>query len=601
MCAIAGAINYQKYDLLKIQNSLLHRGSDELSIYREGNSALIHNRLSIQDIEEGHQPIHYKKFSLIFNGEIYNHIKLRDELREFNFKTNSDSETLLYLYIKYREFMFDMIDGMFAIAILDRDKNRLILARDRAGKKPIYYYRDSDSLLFASELNALKSEIDLRVDEDAIYSYLRTGLFFGVTTPYQNVIEVNSGEYIEIDTRDLTIKTDRFFNLLSIYKSPKSELSLSDTISKVDSLLTKSIESRLLSSDLEVGAFLSGGIDSSLIVAIASKFKEKLKTFTVKFSNGYDESNLAKLTANRYSTEHTEIDISENLKDDIEKILLNYGKPFMDSSAIPSYYVSREAKKYVTVILNGDGADELFGGYRRYVASSLISIAKNFSFLNKLLPKAHDKQSLYSNIQRLLTISKKSGLDFYLSSTTDIFEDCFEFQDNRVLKELELFIDRVNRSSLSSLDKMLYLDFEILLFSDLLIKMDIASMSNTLEARSPFLSKYLLEFIPTLKDEFKVNRTTSKYILRELGKRYLDSELINQPKRGFEVPLKSWVDFELRENIFDSLSSGCYSEKFVDRNFIEKLLKREIDTSDEKRAKMLWSMYSLEIWRDSLN
>jgi len=596
MCGIAGSINHDKYNLEAIKTSLIHRGPDEQEVFIKDNIALIHTRLSIQDLSGGHQPFHYKNYSIIFNGEIYNHLELRKNLKEFSFNTSSDTETLLYMYIKYKKKCLNMLDGMFAFSIVDFGANKIFLSRDRSGKKPLYMYKDEDSLLYASELNAIKAGVkELNIDDDSIYSYLRTGFFYNKYTPYQNVQEVDAGSYYEIEIDTLKITKHRYFDIETFYNSP-SNLSFEDAKDKVDKLLHKSVKDRLLSSDLEVGAFLSGGIDSSLVVAIASEYKNNLKTFTVKFDGAYDESHLAVLTAKKYNTQHHTINISMNVKDDIEKILYNYGMPFMDSSAVPSYYVSQEAKKHVTVILNGDGADEIFAGYRRYVpiANNMIGIASKFSSLLKVLPTPHNKKSLYSHIFRLLSMSNKRGLDFYLSATTDLFEDSYEFKNNHILEEMDEFI---NKSSLHGLFKQLYLDFNMLLLSDLLVKMDIATMAHSLEGRSPFLSKYMLEFAPTLQNSYKINGKTTKYILRELSKKYLPSELISQPKRGFEVPLKNWVENDLRDNIFDALSSNSYSSAFIDNEFIQKVLNKKVNISDEKRAKILWDMYCLEIWK----
>ena len=599
MCGISGVINHQKYDLEAIKNSLYHRGPDEQSIFIDKNIALIHTRLSIQDISHGQQPFHFSDYTIVFNGEIYNHLELRNDLKEINFKTTSDTETLLHLYIKYQEKMFEKIDGMFAFAILDKKKNKLFMARDRSGKKPLYFYKDKSSFFFASELNSIKAGVkDLDINEDAIASYLRSGFFFGQFTAYKNVEEVLAGHSYEVDLETLEIQKSSYFNILEFYNH-KSTLSFSDSLEKLDNLLHKSVKDRLLSSDLEVGAFLSGGIDSSLVVAMASEYKENLKTFTVRFDGTYDESHLARLTAKKYNTEHHELSISMNLKEDIEKIISNYGQPFMDSSAIPSYYVSAEAKKHVTVILNGDGADELFGGYRRYVpaANGWIGIAKKLDFILKILPKPHNKKSIYNFAYRLLSMSSKEGLDFYLSSTIDMFEDEYIFESNSIFEKMNDFINSIH---LDPLSKMLYLDFNMLLFSDLLVKMDIATMSHSLEGRSPFLSKYMLEFAPTLQNEYKIKGSSTKHILRELSKKYLPQELINQPKRGFEVPLKNWVQKDLKENLHDKLAKNSYSSHFVENNFIQNLLDKKINVSDEKRAKMLWSMYCLEVWKDNL-
>ncbi|MDF1875191.1 asparagine synthase (glutamine-hydrolyzing) [Sulfurimonas sp. SAG-AH-194-I05] len=599
MCGIAGIINHNTYNLEAIKTSLLHRGPDEQEIFIKDKIALIHTRLSIQDVSCGHQPLHYKNFSILFNGEIYNHLELRENLKEFNFNTSSDTETLLFMYIKYKEKCLEMLDGMFAFSIVDFNTNTIFLSRDRSGKKPLYIYKNENSLFFASELNAIKSGVkELIIDEEAIASYLRVGLFYGKYTPYKNVQEMDAGSYYIIDIKTLDIKKNKYFDIEYFYKKP-SNLCFEEAKKKVDDILHKSVKDRLLSSDLEVGAFLSGGIDSSLIVAIASEYTENLKTFTVKFDGAYDESHLAQLTATKYNTQHHTIEISMNVKDDIEKILYNYGMPFMDSSAVPSYYVSQEAKKYVTVILNGDGADEIFAGYRRYVpiANNWIDIASKFSFLLKILPIPHAKKSLYSHVYRLLSMSDKQGLDFYLSATTDLFEDSYTFTNNHIMQEMEKFI---STCTLTGLSKQLYLDFNMLLLSDLLVKMDIATMAHSLEGRSPFLSKYMLEFTPTLQDAYKIKGKTTKYILRELSKKYLPRELISQPKRGFEVPLKKWVEKDLKDTIYESLNINSYSSTFVDNEFIQKLLQKKVNVSDEKRAKMLWDMFSLESWKKSL-
>jgi len=598
MCGIAGTINYNN-NLDLIKKSLFHRGPDKQDIYTNNNIHLIHTRLSIQDVSHGHQPFEFKNYVIIFNGEIYNHQYLRQKyLKDFIFTTNSDTETLLYLYIKFKHKMFELLDGMFAFAILDKSSNKITLSRDRAGKKPLYLYIAFDSMMFASELNAIKAAIpNLEIDENKISSYLRNGFFFKTTTPYKNVLECEPGCTYEIDVNSLKIKKEKYFDILDFYKKDK----ISDfdyAKSELDNILHKSVKDRLLSSDLEVGAFLSGGIDSSLIVAVASQYVNNLKTFTVKFDGTFDESHLARLTANKYNTQHHELSISMNLKEDIEKILTNYGEPFMDSSAIPSYYVSQEAKKYVTVILNGDGADEIFGGYRRYVpiANNWVRFASYFSFLTMILPKSHNKQSIYNYATRLLAMSSKSGLDFYNSATNDIFEDIYKFGNNNTCVEMNDYINTIQNENISELSKILYMDFNLILQSDLLKKMDIATMAHSLEGRSPFLSKYMLEFAPTLADKFKINGRTTKFLLRELSKQYLPQELISQPKRGFEVPLKNWIENDLKENIFDSLNHNSYSQKFVDKKFINNLLEKRIPISDEKRAKILWTLYSLETW-----
>jgi len=602
MCGIAGGINLDNSKTNNILKALKHRGPDESSSLIYKNITFLHTRLAIQDILGGKQPFEHNNSAIIYNGEIYNHLELRKKyLTDCIFKTNSDTETLLLLYLKYNDRMFDFIDGMYAFAILDKNTNRIILGRDRSGKKPLYIYQNKNVVFFASELNVIKIGLNnLQINEEAIEAYLRCGFFFKDTTPYKYVTKIEAGSIYYLDLKNLRLNKNKYFDILEYYKHP-SNFNFKQSIELIDNALHKSIKDRLISSELEVGAFLSGGIDSSLVVAIASQY-QKLKTFTMRFSGKYDESYLAKMTANKYDTEHYELNISMNLKDDIEKIILQYGEPYMDSSAIPSYYVSQEAKKYVTVILNGDGADELFAGYRRYVpvANNMLDFAKKFKFLLKVLPNQKNKIGIYNYFYRLLLISDKKDLDFYLSATNDIFEDKYSFNNN-ILHDLNNYIKKIQSLNISALSKFLYLDFNLILFSDLLPKMDIATMANSLEGRSPFLSKYILELIPTLNDSYKIKGKTTKFILRELSKSYLPKKLINQPKRGFEVPLKNWVENDLKDPIFDTLNINCYSKNYINYDFINCLLENKINTSGEKRAKMLWTLYCLELWLKDYN
>lgn len=599
MCGIAGIVNNLNYNLNDLKDSLIHRGPDDQHIFIDNNLALIHTRLAIQDVLHGKQPFCYENYFIIYNGEIYNHMQLRKHLNEFTFMTTSDTETLLFLYIKYKENLFSLIDGMFAFCIYDRNNSNIFIARDRSGKKPLYYYHNNNNLIFASELNAIKSIQSLSINTDAINSFLRTGFIFGNFTPYHHVHELEAGSYMTVSLDNCHIKINKYYSILENYRKQTSDLNFINAKERVEETLKESVYNRLLSSDVEVGAFLSGGIDSNLIVALATQINPTIRTFTVKFTDGYDESNLARLASQYYGTKHTEINIRFDLENDIERILLAYGQPFMDSSAIPSYYVAQEARKHVKVILNGDGADELFGGYRRYVAiaNNLIHVAKLFLPFKKWIPQPHNKQSIYTYLYRLMTMSNKSGLDFYTSATNDIYEDIFTFSENSITNQMDDFISQTfNDQQLSYLSKMLYLDFKLLFFSDLLVKMDIATMAHSLEARSPFLSKEMLNLAPTLPDKFKIRRFTTKFILRELARKYLPEQLIMQPKRGFEVPLKNWVQINLKSKIYDSLQSGCYSENYIQRKFIQNLLDNTSKINEEKRAKILWGLFCLEVW-----
>ncbi|MEO6452633.1 MAG: asparagine synthase (glutamine-hydrolyzing) [Ginsengibacter sp.] len=606
MCGLAGSVN-NTFDCEIVKKNMLHRGPDEQGEYTSGNVELYHLRLAILDITCGKQPMHIgEKYTIIFNGEIYNHQEIR---KQYNIKghTNSDTETLLLLYEKFGSGMLNLLDGMFVFVIHDKVKNILFAARDRAGKKPLYYYKSEGKFLFASELNCLKALMPLQMEESNFYHYLRLGSFYREQTPYKNVNELASGTFLTVDCSSLAISKTRWWNIHEFYLKDSGD-SLEESIQKTNIFLHTAIKRRLESSDLEVASFLSGGIDSGLITAIATEYTSNLKTFTVSFSGEYNEAPLAKLVAEKYHTSHHEIQISfANLKNDLENIISNYGEPFFDSSAIPSYYICKEAKKNVTVILNGDGADELFGGYRRYVPFAKYDFFKKnaglktaATFLKNILPASENKRSKYDYLYRLISMASKSHLEIYLSAGVDIIEDNEKYildPGFDYLEQIKIDFDMIASSPLSGLKKIMNLDFDTNLFSDLLVKMDIATMANSLEGRSPFLSKELMEYAPCMKDKFKINGSTTKVLLRQLAKKYLPANLINQPKRGFEVPLKSWIEGELRDIVFDHiLSSNVLYKHFLKKEFVEKLLADKIKISGEKRAKILWTILSMEIW-----
>ncbi|MGH2564380.1 MAG: asparagine synthase (glutamine-hydrolyzing), partial [Ginsengibacter sp.] len=402
MCGIAGTINYDfSYeDVIRVMG---HRGPDERCGYKNRNVNLFHLRLSILDISGGRQPMHLgDKYTIIFNGEIYNHSEVR---KQFNLtgKTLSDTETLLLLYDRFGTQFLQYLDGMFVFIIYDKLKNELFIARDRSGKKPFYYYHHENKFVFASELNCLKSMISLETNNENFYQYLRLGTFYRQFTPYRNVTELIAGSFIIINCDTVAISQTKWWSINGFYAKQNND-SIDEALQKTDDYLHRAVKRRIESSDLEVGCFLSGGIDSGIITSIACEYNNRLRTFTVSFDGEYNEAPLAKLVAEKYKTQHTEIRISfSNLKTDLEKILSNYGEPFFDSSAIPSYYVSREAKKYVTVVLNGDGADELFGGYRRYVPFARYDffkknylVKKGALFFKSTLRQPKNKRSVHN-------------------------------------------------------------------------------------------------------------------------------------------------------------------------------------------------------------
>jgi asparagine synthase (glutamine-hydrolysing) len=549
--------------------------------------------------------MHFGPYTIIYNGEIYNHQSLR---RQHALKciTNSDTETILHLYNKLGMDCWEQMDGMFAAAIYNDDSKELLLIRDRAGKKPLYYYSDSKTFVFASELNSIRQQLHLDVNTEHIYEYLHLGFIDRSSTPYHKVKELEPGCFLKINSSTLETKGGNWWNIGKFYQQNSID-SIDTATQKIDQYLHVAIKDRVEASDLEVGSFLSGGIDSGIVTAIAASYKSKLRTFTVSFDGAYNEAPLAASVSKKFETDHTEIALSfGELKNDLEKILVNYGEPFSDDSAIPSYYVSREAKKHLTVILNGDGGDEMFGGYRRYVPFAKYDffntpriLRNTASVISNLLPLPADKMNTYNYLYRLLKLSAFRNPVNYLSATTDVFTGFEEyFSNSRVLPiNFQKDVESVMNSDLSGLRKIMLLDFEHILPNVLLKKMDIATMANSLEGRSPFLSKYILEYAPTIPDSFKIKGSTTKYILRRLAAKYLPAELLNQPKRGFEIPLRKWVENDLKEIIFDYLvPANSYVKSLISADFINTLLSGKAKVPAEKRAKMLWTLFVLEVW-----
>ncbi len=605
MCGFLGGVNIDASRVGIAKGALIHRGPDESNGYYVEELYLFHSRLCVLDRAHGKQPMSSGRYTLVFNGQIYNHLELRRK-HKLTCLTASDTETLICLYEKLGREMLVELDGMFAFALHDSQTGTIFISRDRAGEKPLYYYHDRNSFAFSSELNSLAALVSPETDYSVFNQYLLFG-FIGNTTPYKNLRELGAGMWIEYCIYDNNIRQNRWWNIKDYY-SNNELFSLPDAVNKTDMLLRESVKSRLNNSDLEVGTFLSGGVDSGIVTAIASELKPGIKTFTVSFDGQVDETPYAEMVAKRYGTTHTSINIAfDDLKSNVEKIVSNYGEPFSDSSAIPSFYVSREAKKHLTVILNGDGADELFGGYRRYVPFSKIdlfktsSVFKTFaSFISRLLPLPESRRNLYEFAYRLISLSGSQPLSTYLASTYDYFdgiENALILSDIK-LDSMESELKDLNSTNWSGLRKIMLLDFVYQFSTHLTTKMDIAAMANSLETRAPFLSREILQFAPSLSDNLKIRNTTTKYLLRVLAEKYLPGKNAWLPKRGFEVPLRRWIEYELKELWMDYLNpaAATFSANFVQKGFLNDLISNKVKIYPEKRAKLIWLLLCLEIW-----
>lgn len=601
MCGIAGSVNFS-LPVEEVQRMLQHRGPDEQTYWIKDNIQFVHARLAIQDLSiAGRQPMHLGQYHIVYNGEIYNHLEVRNKL---NLKCNShsDTETLLQAFDRLGLSMLDELDGMFAMALYDDVKNKLYLIRDRAGEKPLYYSLKNRSLVFASELNVLRKLLKPEISLQKVSNFLAIGYLPQCETPYHDVMELPAGHVLELDLQNFKYQVKQWWSILPFYQN-QFKGNLQEAQNCVDGMLNCSVQRRLHSSDLEVGAFLSGGIDSGLVTSIASRYSSQLKTFTVSFDGMFNESCLARLTANRLGTIHQEITISlDNLEMDIEKLFQNYGEPIMDDSIIPSYYVAKEARKHLTVILNGDAGDELFGGYRRYVPFAKLNLFKGriaplIKPIQNFLPVPKNKMSGYNYIYRLVSLLASQGKSVYWSATNDLLNKHFNYF--KLLPTIDGYVeDGILDNALSPLKKIMYLDFTNLLPTTLLVKMDIATMAFGLEGRSPFLSKELMEFVPSLPDQMKINRGSTKSLLRALGFKYLPQEILNQPKRGFEVPLNAWMNNQLRDLVNDRLNSvSTLTHQVLKPAFVKALLlNKGHNLYPDQRAKVLFACLSIECW-----
>jgi asparagine synthase (glutamine-hydrolysing) len=604
MCGIAGSVGYE-LPVQVVMDRLRHRGPDEQQVWVHKNIQFVHARLAIQELSAaGRQPMHHQGSHIIYNGEIYNHQEIRQQY-QLACQSHSDTETILQLYEKLGIDMLNALDGMFAMALYDEKRNKLFLIRDRAGEKPLYYSYQQSALMFASELQVLQTLLKPVVDDQRVANFLAVGYLPVHETPYQNVHELPPAHYLELDLGTMVLQVKSWWSISDAFKRKHTQ-SFEETLHTVDQLLTTSVKRRLVSSDLEVGTFLSGGIDSGLVTAMAARVNPNLKTFTVSFDGAYNEAPLAAQTAKHLGTKHHEINIAmDHLEDDVETIFRNYGEPMMDDSIIPSYYVAREARKHLTVILNGDAGDELFGGYRRYVPFTKLDLfagrgSSLYRGLLSALPVPGSKMSYYNYGYRLLRLLSTRGIGTYFSATNDLLQDYAS--SFMVAPDLSRYTMPEVSASITPLQRIMHLDFTYLLPTTLLVKMDIATMASSLEGRSPFLSHELMEYVPALPDAMKVRSGKTKVLLRDLAKQYLPEAIIDEPKRGFEVPLMHWMDGRLRTLLLDYLSpSHAYVKTILKPDIVNSLLNNTHATlKSEQRARILFALLSVECWKKGL-
>ncbi|MFQ5490108.1 MAG: asparagine synthase (glutamine-hydrolyzing) [Phycisphaerae bacterium] len=623
MCGIAGIWGSPTPDRLEAMGyRLRHRGPDEDGCWTDPANQIgfAHRRLAIIDIEGGQQPVFSEDRSVatVFNGEIYNYKELRAELigRGHTFTTNTDTEVVVHLYEELGPDLAQKLRGMFAIALWDEGERQLVLIRDRVGKKPLYYSEQSGEFLFASEIKGIVAGTgqSLSLDEQSLSDYLAWGMVPAPATIYQQVRSLEPGQRMVVRNRQV-VEAKRYWRLEML---PKLDLNADQAVEQVDGLLREAVRLRLRS-DVPVGAFLSGGIDSGLITALAAEqCSEALITVTVGFDEaGFDERPLARLVAERYGTDHHEVVIKADVTNDLAAIAAAYDQPFGDSSAVPSYYVARAARPFVKVVLNGDGGDELFAGYRRYVAARINRLLRwtdgavgrqGWRLLSALLPGPRRFRSAYGFGHRLVRGMARDPVDRYLAWSVDQLTE----SQKRVLCGLENGggwldgaepSDRLARGYLTELsgagpvDRMLGADFAGILPNDLLVKMDTACMAHGLEARSPLLDQVLIETVSRYPETVKLPGWQTKPLLRRLSQKYLPPAIQKAPKRGFEVPVVRWLRGELKPMCRDVLLSrnGLLAQR-MDRSALERMIEGKDGLDPGRWGRRMWSLLMLGMW-----
>lgn len=640
MCGITGVLsstNSSGNRLQKIEkstNAISKRGPDASGTFTAENIALGHRRLSIIDVSEaGNQPMcdSSKRYQIVFNGEIYNFGVYRKLLENDGvvFKSKSDTEVLLYLYIKLGNECLEKLEGFFAFVIWDNLEKTLFIARDRMGIKPLYWYSDEKDFCFSSEMKALlEFDIPRVIDRSSLFSYIQLNYIPAPHSIFDNVKKLPPGHYINIDT-----KIENWIasiEPISYYQIPKSSFSTSDlnpvTYATAQTSLIKLLDSAVkkrMISDVPLGTFLSGGIDSSIISTLAKRHNEDLNTFSIGFKDNafLDETHYAELVAKKIDSHHHSFKLSnDDFYQNIDEFLDYIDEPFADSSALNVFILSKETKKHVTVALSGDGADEMFSGYNKHYAEYRIrnqslkdKLAIKASLISSKLPQNRDSKlaNLNRQIQRFSEGAKLSNKERYWKWATFRSEEQANYLllESLVEKEQRLTDDAYsykkrkenilkNISKSGNFNEVLYTDMQLVLPNDMLYKVDMMSMANGLEVRTPFLDKEVVNFAFQIPEEFKINSNSRKKILKDAFKNQLPEELYDRPKKGFELPLLDWLRNGLRERI----ESEYLNEKFIENQgvfnakAVAEEYKKMLSNNPGDSAGTIWNLVVFQHW-----
>lgn len=612
MCGILGQIteNNQRDLVLKALKEIHHRGPDNSSYEIFGNVVLGHNRLSILDLDvRSNQPFssYDNQLIIIFNGEIYNFQKIKAELIEMghDFKTTSDTEVVVHAYKQWGIESFKRLHGMFALCILDRTKNKVVLARDRFGEKPLFYYHDQkQGLFFASELKALKILIGGKpeIDSTAILDYLHFGFVPAPKSIYKNLFKVKPGYFLEFSiSNNSIVQCQPYYNIQFQKENHRSFEQKKEEFDQI----AKQVAKEISISDVSLGAFLSGGVDSSGAVAYLKQSNQKISTFTAGFDvDNYDESIYAELVAKHLNVQNTNKKITyEDFKVAYGKMVKMYDEPHNDFSFIPTYLICKEAAKHHKVMISGDGADEIFCGYPRYHKLKKFEMLQKFKSIGKVISKIASLLPVTSNLRRQAILLEKSGVDFFyyimcLNFSPDMADQVY----GQVLKETasnytsRSIIDEHLRElglEKSLIQQQRYLDIKMTLADDMLVKVDRASMANSLEVRPFYLHPLLTDFAFSLSPNELVTSKDDKHFLKKCLEKYLPNSILYRSKMGFTFPLKEQLLKELRP-FFDECISYL-PDNLINKEGINRLIDLH-NKGDRNFIPQLNSLMFLGYW-----
>jgi len=614
MCGIAGFIHYNKTlnqdDLGKMVNTINYRGPDDegyyFSRFNDLQVGMGFRRLAIIDLSRGgHQPMHYANLVVTLNGEIYNYKEIREELQKsgYVFESGSDTEVVIKSFHHWGIKMVDRFIGMFAIAIYNNETHELYLVRDRMGIKPLYYYLMGNDLVYASELKPIMAYpgFSKELNFNSLSNYLYHGYITGANSIFSNVYKLEPGSYLKYANGKHEIT--KYWNLTELYIKNRSERidSEEECLSRLDDLLTSSVRYRMIS-DVPIGSFLSGGIDSSLTTAVMQKLSERpINTFTIGFEEEkFNEARNAKAVSDFLGTNHHELTLPiGKAKELIEDLPGFYDEPFGDSSALPTILVSRLAKDNATVVLSGDGGDELFCGYNNYESAKKMSRLLALGKMLSILPERIDLAG------KLFKLNPRFGRYPYLNNNINIVNV------NYILSKYFLagiFLDKqytLNKKyfDLANITKdiqELYMlnDMVTYLPDDILTKVDRASMSVSLEARVPILDHRIVEFSFTVPHHLKYNHGIQKYLLKTLAYKYVPESLLDRPKKGFAVPIFSWMKSDLRYLIDEYLSDSYLIKQQIFTPLSVRKLLDQFNSSDNTSptGNYLWNILMFQLW-----